>query len=97
MITEFWSKTKIYCAEHKEEMTLTLHSNVPHYECPVCHHSIVCYEFEKMMNHFQKMIVDSAKNDEEINLSNCEWKSKTAFYKVLEHSNDGLKVSVKVI
>lgn len=95
MITGFWNKTKVYCCNHQDkEMTLTVHSNTPYYECPECHRKITCYEFEKMINHFQKVIVDGVKNDEEINLTHSVWKNKAASYKVLEHNKDGMKVSV---
>lgn len=96
MITGFWEKTKVYCKEHNEEMTIQMHSNTPCYECPVCHSNITCYEFEKMINHFQKIIVDGAMNFEEINLTNDMWKNKVARYTVLEHNNNGMKVSVEL-
>lgn len=97
MITNFWSKTKVFCScDNTREMALVLHGNTPTYECPVCHKGFSCYEFEKMINHFQNIIVNGAKQDEEINLTNCLWRNKTATYKVLLHNSEGLKVEVNL-
>lgn len=96
MITGFWGSTKVFCDEHKEEMTLVMHSGTPCYECPVCHQNISCYEFEKMINHFQKVITDGMRNFEEINITHFTWNSKAAKYTVLSHSSDKTEVSVKV-
>lgn len=98
MITNFWKNTKLHCLKHEEqpEMTITVHTAGPFYECPICHSKISVYDFEKMINHYQKVITDAYANNEEPHLENEKWKTKKKIYTVLEHKDNLFKVGAVI-
>lgn len=96
MISQFWKNTKLYCIEHDAPslMNIVSHTSGPMYDCPICNKSISIYDFEKMINHFQKEMEEAYANGEEPHLKNSVWKNKKKNYKVLTHNENLFEVGV---
>ncbi len=97
-ITNFWESTTICCIKHDTpvDLEITNHSKGPYYECPECHSKVSIYDFEKMLNHFQNLIVKAYSIGEEPDITNSTWTQKKNFYKVLSYKDEKMRVGANL-
>lgn len=93
--------------EEYPEMIIVNGAHSPYYSCPhhnvesaikqgvtPCFNRINLIDYNKMLDHLMKELVNAELRDEKPNLTHHKWKEKSRNYEVLLHKNDKLIVSM---
>lgn len=105
-----WDKIKPICGCHKDErIEMTINSSGAYslfYSCPkyypqnrkdgekACSNRINLIEYENMVEYISSEIADAKMNGGTVDMTNHKWKKKGIEYKILNHTDDNIDVSI---
>lgn len=109
MVKNIWKMVSFVCGCHEEEIKMTEkigHKNL-FYSCPkyypenreknerACANNVAGDDVEKIVEQLSKIIEEEIATNPAANLTNYSFKLKSYELKVLEHTKDNIKISVK--